>query len=255
VVDLEGYTLSGSDRANVRREVGRARRAGLSVRVLSVADVPALQWQQLEALSAEWELDHGGRELGFSMRRLRDLRAADAVVSIVTTPDRRVVAFTSWHPLGDGVGLDLMRRSATAPAGAMDLSIDAQLRAARDAGMRIASLGSVPMRDIVDDIAVRPLARRARRRLYARGAGGYNYASLAAFKQKFGARWESRMIATGGGRLVVPLAIAALVRLHFADSRTRRRGAVDRRRAMAPGSALTTMPRERPQQLAGRDRA
>jgi lysylphosphatidylglycerol synthetase-like protein (DUF2156 family) len=47
----------------------------------------------------------------------------------------------------------------------------------------------------VDDVPVSGIARRVRRRVYRRGANGYNYRSLAAFKQKFGVCWESRMIA------------------------------------------------------------
>jgi lysylphosphatidylglycerol synthetase-like protein (DUF2156 family) len=224
VVQLADYTLEGRRRANVRREVGRALRAGLRVEVMRVRDVSALRWQQLEALSAVWELDHGGRELGFSMRRLRDLRHADAAISIVTALDGRIVAFTSWHAMAGGVGLDLMRRAGDAPAGAMDLSIDAELRTARAAGVGFASLGSVPMRDQVDDVPVSGIARRVRRRVYRRGANGYNYRSLAAFKQKFGVCWESRMIAVGGGKLALalPLVMAAVVRLHFADSAPRR---------------------------------
>lgn len=72
----------------------------------------------------------------------------------------------------------------------MDLSIDAELRTARAAAMGFASLGSVPMRDQVDDVPVSGIARRVRRRVYRRGANGYNYRSLAAFKQKFGLRVE-----------------------------------------------------------------
>jgi enterochelin esterase-like enzyme len=87
--------------------------------------------------------------------------------------------------------------------------LDAQYR-----GVKWASLGSVPFRGETEDVKTRRIGRSCRRFLYNHGVSGYHYWTLAKFKSKFGARWESRMIAVGGGFSGVPLALAAIWQAH-----------------------------------------
>jgi lysylphosphatidylglycerol synthetase-like protein (DUF2156 family)/enterochelin esterase-like enzyme len=212
IVDLPEWDLSTPRLANVRRELARAKRAGLTFQTRRADDLDEATWSELERVSERWR---GRRfELGFSMRRVTELLQSDAIVNTVADANGTIVAFSSWHGLADGVALDVLRRDPQAPPGAMDLCIAQMLIDARGRGLKWASLGSVPFRDEAGDVAARKLATMCRRALYSRGMSGYRYRSLARFKAKFGCRWESRMIAVGGGLSGIPLAALAIVVAH-----------------------------------------
>jgi lysylphosphatidylglycerol synthetase-like protein (DUF2156 family) len=156
--------------------------------------------------------------MGFSLGRLDDTVDARAWLSVVRDAAGRIQAFSSWLPLGgDGIALDLVRRSPGAPAGAMDLCLAETLEEARRRGLRTASLGSVPMRDAggAPDGVV---ARRVRAALYRHGAGGYRYDSLARFKSKFAPTWVDRDVAFPGS-LAAPRVLAALAAVHHRQGR------------------------------------
>jgi phosphatidylglycerol lysyltransferase len=215
VVDLPGFTLGVPERANLRREVSRARRAGLSATVTPWAVAEPLLRAELEPVSRAWLRRRAGREMGFSLGRFQETVDADAWLVVVRGPGGAVHAFSSWLRLGgDGIALDLVRRHPQAGPGAVDLCLAEALLEARSRGLRTASLGSVPFRDSLQDAPDGRLARSLRNAVYRHGAGGYSYLSLARFKGKFSPRWESRDIAYGGG-LGVPRVLAALLAVHI----------------------------------------
>jgi lysylphosphatidylglycerol synthetase-like protein (DUF2156 family) len=219
IVDLTSFGLDGSRRANLRREVGRARRAGLSATVLPwmIAD-PFLR-SDLELVSRVWLQRHGRRELGFSLGRLADTIDSRAWLTVVRGPSGDIVAFSSWLPLGSqGLALDLLRRHPDAPAGAMDLCLAETMEEARRRRLRVVSLGSVPFRDGDAGTTDGRLAHRMRSVLYRHGAGGYRYESLARFKSKFAPTWVDRDVAFRGG-LAAPRVLAALVAVHRGQAR------------------------------------
>jgi phosphatidylglycerol lysyltransferase len=176
VIDLDGFTLAGSRRANVRHSVSAARRAGLSVMRWSPSMTPAAA-----ELSAAWLSTKRGGEMGFTLGPF-DPDAMDELDGRVAVDGRGdVVAITTWHRYDNGRArvLDLMRRAPTAPNPAMDLLIAECLLELAAAGVRTASLGSVPR-------SHGALAERV-----------YPTASLRRYKEKFAPRWEPR-------HLVVP---------------------------------------------------
>ncbi len=216
VVDLPSFTLGVPVRANLRREVGRAHRAGLEATVLRPGDDATAIHAELDELSGAWLRRHGGHEMGFSLGRLGELAGSDAWLTVVRAASGELVAFSSWLPLGaDGIALDLVRRRPGAAGGAMDLCIAETLELARREGLRVASLGSVPCRDVNGSAPDGALAHRVRSALYARGIDAYQYRSLARFKDKFAPRWESRDIAFAGS-IATPRVVAALVAVHLA---------------------------------------
>jgi phosphatidylglycerol lysyltransferase len=220
IIDLEDWDLASPSLANVRHEIARARRAGMSCRTESIRGLDAKTRAELELVSTRWR---GRRvELGFSMRRMSDLLQSEGLIRLTVNATGAIVAFSSWHALADGMALDMMRRDPEAPPGAMDLSIAQALIDAKGEGLRWASLGSVPFRDQADDLPTRALGRVVRRLAYDHGLSGYHYRSLARFKGKFNARWVSRTIATGGGVLGFPLALIAIAVVHRRWSRASR---------------------------------
>lgn len=195
VVEVTTFTLDTPRRANLRREVGRAHRAGLTATVLPWAAATPALFGELRAVSAAW-LQGRGQEMGFSLGRLDETVDPDAWLTVVRDGDGVIHAFSSWLPLGaDGIALDLLRRRPKARAGAVDLCLAETLAEARRAGIRCASLGAVPFRDSLGDSPDGRLGALLRRWLFGTHLCGYRYPSLAAFKEKFAPVWLSRDVA------------------------------------------------------------
>jgi phosphatidylglycerol lysyltransferase len=214
IIDLRSFTLAVPERANLRREVYRADRAGLTATVTPWAAAEPLLRADLEPVSRAWLQPRTGREMGFSLGRFQETVDPGAWLVVVRGPGGSVHAFSSWLRLGsDGIALDLVRRHPQAGPGAVDLCLVEALFEARRRGMRIASLGAVPARDSANDAPDGRIAHAVRRRLYSRGLAGYRYESLARFKSKFAPRWESRDIAFSGGPSALRV-LGALVAVH-----------------------------------------
>ncbi|TMC50454.1 MAG: DUF2156 domain-containing protein [Chloroflexi bacterium] len=215
IVDVDHFTLDTPSRANLRREVGRAHRAGLDATVMPWPDRDQEIWAELTEVSDRWLATKGGREIGFSLGRLRDVVDARGRLTLVRDQSARVHAFTSWVRLGaDALALDLVRRRPDASGGAADLALVAAIEEARRLGIRSVSIGAVPFRDTVGDAPDGVVAQRVRRLVYAHGVGSYRYRSLAHFKDKFAPRWVTRDIALPRGRAGVT-ALAGLTRVHL----------------------------------------
>jgi lysylphosphatidylglycerol synthetase-like protein (DUF2156 family) len=214
VVEVDHFDLTSPARADARHEVARARRAGLEAATMWDPQPPGGLWAELEQVSRDWLVVRGGREMGFSLGRLREPVDSATRYTVARDQSGRVHAFCSWIRMGDdGVALDLIRRRPDAAAGAVDLCIVTAIERTRGDGLARLSLGSVPFRDSLDDAPDGRLAHAVRNRLYQRGCHGYSYRGLSHFKAKYATRWESRDLAVPRG-VSGALALAALIRLH-----------------------------------------
>jgi len=216
VVDLAQFSLDGRRRANLRREVARARRAGLTPTLLAWSDVDEQLRADLARTSTAWLSSHRShREMGFSLGRFGETIDGDALLTVVRASSGEIAAFSTWLRLGhDGIGLDLIRRRPDASPGAVDMCIATTLEAARSRGLRVASLGLIPFRaESGHAVCGGRMARRARSMLFRRCVGGYRYRTLARFKDKFAPRWEPRDIAFPPG-FAAPRALAGLIAVH-----------------------------------------
>ena len=221
LVDLSTFDLDSPRRANLRREVQRARRAGLHAESHVAADVDIGLRTELDQVSRAWLAARPWPELGFSVGRFDDPVDPGGWFTVVRDAGGRIQAFAAWLPLGDdGMAVDMMRRHPHAPPGAMDLCIVSALADARTRQLRLASLGVAPFRDRCGTAVDGRIASAVRRLLFRHGTGGYRYIGLARFKAKFSPRWESRDVAVPRGLagLGVPL---GLLLVHF-RSRVRR---------------------------------
>lgn len=192
VVDLATFDLSRKNRAKVRHAVSSARRFGLTV-------VPYASWQdeQLAEVSRAWLSTKRGGEFGFTLSRHENVAAQlrDGVTDLWSVLDSsgNVQAWCTWRHYLDGQArvLDVMRRRPGAPNPSMDFLIASSLAHYRDAGVREASLASVPRE---------------------RGAAAeriYPCRSLRAYKQKFDPKWQPRWLAVPSAWRR-PLALAAI---------------------------------------------
>ena len=218
VLDLPTFTLSGKRLANVRHSVTHAERAGLRIHVYRLADVGEELRSQLAAISRAWLSGKMSAEMGFSMGTFGEVLDEETLVSVAVDEQGTAWAFITLVPVPARRGwmLDLMRRRADAPGGAMELLIARTAEYLRERGSQTFSLSLAPLASThPSDEDTAAVVRRAREFLYEHFDQLYNYRSLQRFKDKFNPRWEERFLAYP---TAAPLAtvIAAVVRVHLA---------------------------------------
>jgi len=211
VLELEGFSLDGAKRANLRHTVSRARRGGLTGVWLPTGTDAALR-DELADLDRAWRR---GRRLVLRFT-VGSLDPAEEGVATAVTLDRtgRAAALTTYRRTGVDGGwvLELIRRRPDAVPGAVELAIVTAALALSGEGVPTLSLGLAPTRGLAASGASGPErwlhhpARLVRR--------WYRTDGLAFFKGKFDPRWEPRYLAAPGrpGQL---RAIAALIALHL----------------------------------------
>ncbi|MCU1460871.1 MAG: rane protein [Acidimicrobiales bacterium] len=176
---LDGFSLEGKRRADIRHSVATAKRYGLRV----VAWEPSLA-DGVAEVSRAWLATKRGGEMGFTLGHLSGPPPAGVVCRVVVDDAGQVLGFVTWHTFDDDNGrvVDVMRRRPDAPNPTMDFLIASSLLDFAAAGVRHASLSSVP-------ISHGPLAERV-----------YPAASLRHFKNKFAPQWETRWLAAPARR-------------------------------------------------------
>jgi phosphatidylglycerol lysyltransferase len=190
IVDLDWLTLEGSVMAKLRHEVSRARRNGVTVRIVPNAAVTPRIRRAMRGLT-EMRVQHAHfGEMGFSVGRSDDVPAVPTTVGLAYDAQDELVAYVTWLslPAARGVSLDAMRRRADAPGGTMDLLLYTGLEHFKGR-TSWASLGLAP-------------------------AAGPSADSLSAFKAKFRPTWEPRYMVAE--RLIDwPVVAASTLLLHY----------------------------------------
>ncbi|MDR2321585.1 MAG: DUF2156 domain-containing protein [Microbacterium sp.] len=190
VLDVDGFTLSGKRRQDLRTAVNRADREGLTAAWTSYADsAPAIR-AQVDALCTAWVDGKRLPEMGFTLGGLAELTDPAVRLMLAIGADGRVQVVTSWLPLhrdGELIGwtLDVMRRDRGAMPGAMEFAIVSTVRQAAEDGLRRIGLSGTPLAPH-EGQQIGWMSRRMSLLLEP----SYGFASLERFKAKFGARHE-----------------------------------------------------------------
>ncbi|TDB26608.1 bifunctional lysylphosphatidylglycerol flippase/synthetase MprF [Stenotrophomonas sp. ATCM1_4] len=215
LVPLQGFSLEGSARADLRQAWNRGKRGGLSFRIVDADQVAALL-PALKAISDAWLDEKAGEEKGFSLGSFDPAYLCSFPMALVEADDG-VVAFANlWQaPAGHELSVDLMRHRPDAPKGTMDfLFIELFLWGAANGFTRF-SLGMAPL----TGLAEHRLAGRWNRfaNLIARhGERFYGFSGLRRFKSKFSPEWRPRYLAAPGG-VHLPAALLDVTRLISLD--------------------------------------
>ena len=211
LVELDKFTLDGSDRAALRHVRNRGLKEGVSFEIVPPDGFGAIEGR-LREISSAWLAHHHGVEKGFSLGQfdpayLRRFPTAVltqagqimAFANLWTTPDRRVMS------------IDLMRYAADAPRSSMDLLFLHLIAWARQEGYAEFDLGMAPLSGL-EAHRLAPMTTRLGRLVYEEGGAIYGFEGLRDFKQKFGPRWDALYIAAPTGWMLAPaLADAALL--------------------------------------------
>ncbi|MBS0395198.1 MAG: DUF2156 domain-containing protein, partial [Proteobacteria bacterium] len=197
-VPLEGFSLDGSARADLRQSRRRAQRDGASFEVVPPAAVGPLL-PRLREVSDAWLADKATAEKGFSLGSFSERYVAEFPVAVVRA-EGDVVAFANLWPSGtrEELSVDLMRFHPEAPRGAMDYLFIELMLWGRGQGYRWFNLGMAPLSGL-ENRALAPLWHRMGSFLYRHGESFYNFEGLRRYKQKFDPEWEPRYLASPGG--------------------------------------------------------
>ncbi|WP_258526972.1 phosphatidylglycerol lysyltransferase domain-containing protein, partial [Xanthomonas oryzae] len=217
IVPLEGFTLEGRDRADLRQAWNRGKRGGLSFRMLQPEQVDEVL-PRLAEVSDQWMEEKSGEEKGFSLGSF-DADYLRRFPVAVAEAEGQIVAFANlwWAPAGGELSVDLMRHSAEAPKGTMDFLFIELFLWGQANGYTRFSLGMAPL----SGLAEHRLAGRWNRfaSLVARhGERFYGFSGLRRFKSKFDPTWRPRYLVAPGG-MHLPAALLDVTRLISADPR------------------------------------
>ena len=201
-VPLEGFSLEGPARKDLRAARSRMAREGCHFEVLSRAAVPGLLGE-LRAVSDAWLGSKSTREKRFSLGAFEPAYLERCPVALVRRGERIIAFANVWAPDSrEELSIDLMRHTDDAPPGVMDYLFTELLLHAQAQGYRWFSLGMAPLAGF-EPRRLAPLWSRFGALLFRHGEHFYNFQGLRAFKDKFDPVWEPRYLAAPGGLAVL----------------------------------------------------
>ncbi len=211
-VRLDGFSLQGPTRSELRYAHKRAQKDGASFEVVPVEAVPALL-ADLQGISDEWLTSRHTKEKGFSLGRFDPGYLRHFPMALVRRQGR-IVAFANLWLSGDQeeIAVDLMRHGQDSGYGVMDYLFIETMLWSQTQGYRWFSFGVAPLSGMRDN-TLAPLWNRVGAFLYRHGEDLYNFQGLRRYKEKFLPVWRPRFMASPGGMALPRVAtdVAALI--------------------------------------------
>jgi phosphatidylglycerol lysyltransferase len=220
LIHPDRFGLEGRPMANLRHQVRKACRLGVSVEVLPESEVPRDVRSSMRALAEEATARARLGEMAFSVGRPDDPAEVERTVALAFHGGRRLVGYVTWLwlPAARTMVLDEVKRAAGAPSGTVELLMATSLREFRGRA-DVASLGLAPITGAGRALAARLLRDLLGLRSVSPG--------LYAFKAKFRPVWEPRYLVVE--RLVdVPAVLMAALLLHHPELARRSRALIPR---------------------------
>ena len=212
-VDLTGFSLAGSDRAELRQVQRKLSKAGVRFEVAPAQALDDALMSELKTLSDTWLAEKHTREKGFALGRFDPTYLRNFPMALVHQ-DGHVVAFANLWTGSEHAefSIDLMRSHTDAPKGVMDyLFTELMLWGAAQGFGRI-NLGMAPLSGL-EDHPLAPLWHRIGTLMFRHGEHFYNFEGLRAYKEKFHPQWTPKYLAIPRGLHLpaVLLDVAALI--------------------------------------------
>ncbi|MGD9989007.1 bifunctional lysylphosphatidylglycerol flippase/synthetase MprF [Pseudonocardia sp.] len=195
LIDLPGLTFTGKPWQNVRSAINRAKKEGITFRMVTLADEPWSLVERIRGMSEEWVGDKSLPEMGFTLGGVDEALDRPVRVGIAQDAHGTLHGVTSWLPVYGPGGqvrgrtLDLMLRRPDGFRPVVEFLIAQSAATFRDEGVEIVSLSGAPLARAEGDGPVHGLARVLDQ------IGDvleplYGFRSLHAFKAKFQPRYE-----------------------------------------------------------------
>jgi lysyl-tRNA synthetase class 2 len=213
VLEIDQFSLSGRPMRAVRQAVARVRRAGHTVRVRRLGQIPHEELALAARLADGWR--DGPVERGYSMAlgRLGDPADADYVLVECYAPDGELRGLLGFVPWGaDGLSLDLMRRDRDCTDnGLMEFMVAELVAACPDIGVERLSLNFAMFRYVFargDRIGAGP-ALRCWLAVLRVASRWWQIESLYRANEKYRPDWVPRFLCYERARDLLRVACAA----------------------------------------------
>lgn len=204
-VSLDGFSLAGSARKNLRYLHRRVDKEGVSFEVHAPQAVRILL-PELRKVSDAWLREKKAREKAFSLGSFSPEYLCHFPCALVRHRERIVAFANIW--LGadrNEMSIDLMRYLPDAPKGVMDYLIVSAMLWGREEGYHWFSLGMSPLSGL-ENHPLAPLWHRFGNLIFRNGENFYSFEGLRQYKEKFQPVWQPKYLACPGG-LAVPAAL------------------------------------------------
>lgn len=167
VIAPQTFTLTGSERRQLRRFLRKSETAGLDFHQLNTDDTPT-DWGLLQDIHHAWEDSHG-KERGLTMGRFCPLYLETKPL-FAAYQNGQMIAFASCVTQGNVMSLDVIRHQSDIPTGTMHGLIHFMIEYAQRNGFEEFNLAALPHPNLSK---------------YSRRAMG-----LARFKESFAPTWR-----------------------------------------------------------------
>lgn len=247
VLHSDDLHLSSPKFRSLRQSVSRARRSGVTIRTRRHRELTIEELRLVEERADAWRDTTDERGFSMALGRIGDSGDGDCVL-VEALVNGEVVAELSLVPWGlDGLSLDLMRRSPSAPNGTVEtMIVDLCLGQAENSASvpepRRVSLNFAVFRRIFateSDIGTDPLTR-LNRRILVFLSRWWQMEALYRSNEKYNPEWVPRFLCYGESTSVVRVGVASGMAEGFIPDLSSLPGArVLARRSAAPEFALT----------------
>jgi phosphatidylglycerol lysyltransferase len=212
IINLQEFSLEGSNRSKLRQSHNRAKRDGLSFSITYPPHSPELL-SQLKTISDEWLIAKKVREKGFSLGKfdndylnrfplalIHEQGNLSAFANVLTTKAKQEST------------IDLMRHSNDASQVTMEFLFIELMLNLKEEGYTTFSLGMAPLSGLEDRKGARKWDKFGSL-IYKNGADFYNFDGLRTFKNKFKPEWKPKYLAIKQGKnpYLTMIDIAALI--------------------------------------------
>ena len=192
---LEGFSLEGRKRGNLRRAWRKAGEEGATFEVLPAGGAMAIM-DDLKRVSDAWLATHAGGDKAFSLGGFEPRYVSEGPVAVVRAEGKVQAFATLWTTAHKGAfSIDLMRYAPDGPNHIMDYLFVELLQWGKAEGYTALDFGAAPLAGL-DDRALAPMMSRLGALLFERGENFYNFQGVRKYKDKYDPLWQPRYIAT-----------------------------------------------------------
>ncbi|PHS25681.1 MAG: hypothetical protein COA85_06790 [Robiginitomaculum sp.] len=210
-IDLQGFTLKGKTRENLRGGRNRLMRLDYSFDVLE-QDAVQQNIHRLKDVSDAWMLKKNAKEKGFSLGFFDEFYLRRTRIAVARDRDGKIMAFANlWETAGKELSIDIMRYDTQSPGRIMDYLFAELMLWGKEQGFATFSLGMAPLYGL-ERRPLAPLWHKIGTAIFDLGDEFYNFEGLCEYKAKFHPSWHPRYLAIQSS-LSGPLIMMAVTRL------------------------------------------
>ncbi len=210
-VPLEGFSLEGKTRRELRYTVSKLGREGCRFEMIEPENLSAIM-TDIRRVSDAWLEQKNTKEKSFSLGFFHEDYLRNFPVAVVMLQNR-IVAFANilTSGLNEELSVDLMRFEPQAPVSAMEYLFIQTMLWGKERGFRWFNLGMVPLSGL-ENRPMAPLWSRIGSFVFHHAEHFYNFQGLRQYKNKFSPVWEPMYLAAPG-TLALPRVLTSIASL------------------------------------------